>query len=133
MEMKWNGKESCVAVTIYIVLITLFFYFERNPHSYLPTDEKFDNCSGYGNPCFSYCEEDSMSYNDNYLMKNFPFDSSNFDDDRNFTVIRHSIKCTSMEKRIIIDDTDKFKLYFVRNLFKSNSESSIIIMFLLGR
>jgi hypothetical protein len=125
---NWNFVYTCIAIVVYVILITLFFNHERV--DFYPQDKtgKFSNCT-FENPCVTFCEHSNYDkYSDDFIRKNFPFGdfltSAGFYETydgvwRSFEIMKNNFECRfGFDKTKILDDLSEVNIYTVRNVFK---------------
>jgi hypothetical protein len=115
---NWNFVCTCVAIAVYVILITLFFSFEKRTTFSDERREKFENCSYY-NTCLTFCEEANYEkFTDDFIHEKFPykdFDIRDYKKDQNktvnFRVVKVKFECENKEEKKIISDHSNWYMF----------------------
>jgi hypothetical protein len=118
---KWNIFGLCAAITVYVILMNLFYTLNKDLFS--GEDLIFHNC-GYHNACVSFCEDsDFEKFTDDIIKKNFPFEDfktyyrglKTYDElaTNRFRIVKHKIKCQTFDKRVIVNNLRALEFFSV--------------------
>jgi hypothetical protein len=119
---KWNIFFFCVVIAAYVILISLFYSFDREYFSSVGTN--FNNCTHRHTTCISFCEDsDFEKFTDDIIKKNFSIEEFYYYDGRfktdnesnSFEIIKNRIECEiTLDKIVVVDDFKEMRILGVR-------------------
>lgn len=111
------------AITVYLILITLFFHYEDNNFERLYRSTYGANCT-FRLPCVSVCPN-NLKYSDGELKEKIQDfvnsrEKKNEHEKKNFSIFLNDLNCNRFDVKIVRKDFEMSKVPYVGDFFYSH-------------